>query len=318
MTKRTRSTGARVALATLASLVGLTLLTSGTGGATPGVQRVPVCAVSGWDTSDSAPFNSEIQPEQFTHDGLNLRVTGPTQKQSAYVTLPAPVRLLDVNQSDTGLTYEVDHGFAPAYQLTVLADATLPPTGANWLGNLVRENGKWWATRPQNWPLVPTPGQSGGQTLDVFRAAYPDRFVYRVGFSLGSGAAASAGTLRNLVFQGTLWVFRRICPGSLPTSYAPTPVPTTASSSTSSSSPTSSTSSSTTSSTHGSTSTSTSTHVTPSTTTTVRPDGRAAVGRDDDDLASTGASVGPLVALGLLLALAGAVLLVLRRNRTVR
>lgn len=318
-----RSSTLFVVVATLliGALVGLVLvLTGGVGAATPAVQKVSVCAASGWDTSDSAPFNSEIQPEQFTHGGLKLEVTGPSQKQSAYVTLPAPVKLLDVNQSDTGLTYDPDHGSAPAYQLTMLQDPTLPPTGANWLGNLVRENGKWWATRPQSWPLVPDPGN--GQTLEVYKAAYPDRFVYRVGFSLGSGAAASAGTLRNMVFQGTLWVFRKVCHESLPTSYTSIPVPTGGSSTTltTTESTTSDATSATesTSTTSGTTSGTTSTSTATSAPSTSETSVVNASSTDDDDLAWTGATVGPLVALGALLLTGGVVLVAVRRGSTSR
>lgn len=197
-----------------------------------GVQTVPVCYDDGWDHSDSKPFNSEIVASQYTTDGLRIEVTGPTQKQSAYTTLAAPVAFQDVNQSDVQLTYQVDHGYAPAYQLTTFTDAS----ATTWGGNLVYEDGRWWATRPYHWPLVPTAAQSlGGASLEAWKLAYPDAVIYRVGFSLGSGAAASAGTVRNLTFQGKMWVFQATC--------GPPVTTTSSSSSGSSTSPSSSSSS---------------------------------------------------------------------------
>lgn len=224
-----------------ASVVGTTL--HGVASAT-GVVTVIVCPTSGWDHSDSKPFNSEVVAAQYTDDGLRIQVDGPSQKQSGYVTLAQPVALVDVNQADVQLTYQKDHGYAPAYQLTTFTDASL----TTWSGNLVYEDGRWWATRPQHWPLVPTAAQAqGGATFEQWKAAYPGATIYRVGFSLGSGAAASAGVVKNVTFQGKMWVFKRTCP--TPTSATSTTTTTTTTSTTKTSS---STPSSTTSSTSGS------------------------------------------------------------------
>lgn len=305
MRRALSSIAVAVALVGLAALGGLT---AGSALAT-GVTTVTACPASGWDHSDSKPFNSEVVASQYADDGLHVAVDGPSQKQSGYALLATPVALGTVNQSDVQLTYQLAGGYPPAYQLTTYTDATF----TTWSGNLVYENGKWWATRPQNWPLVPTASQAlGGASLDDWRTAYPNAVIYQVGFSLGSGAPASSGIVKSLTFQGTMWVFKSTCSPATTTT-------TTASSSTETTTTTvqSSTTSKPSSSSTAVTTTSTSSRphvVWPSTT----PRRVAAVHARGGDLAYTGTgSVGPLLALGGLLVLGGgtALVIVILRNR---
>lgn len=280
----------------------------------PNVQTSYVCPTSGWDVSDPAVAD-QITADQFHYDGLHLQVAGPTHKQSAYVTLPTPVKLSAINAgSDTGMTYQVAHGYAPGYQLTVLDEE------GHWMGNLVREDGRWWATRTTNheWDLVVNPGQSGSNPFDAFKTAYPNRVVYRAGFSLGSGAAASDGILKDLTFQGTRWTFTASCVHpTLPEIQPPTWTP-----GTRPSHPT------TTTKTHPSPTSLTlsTTTVPPTTTTTTTPPESspttvstttraATIHVEDRALPTTGASVGWLVALGGLLLLAGLSLVIWRVRR---
>jgi excalibur calcium-binding domain-containing protein len=303
------------------------------------VQTVPTCHDTGWDFSDSKPFNSEVIASQFQADGLHVAVAGPSEKQSAYKLLASPVKLINVNQADTQLQYLSDHGYSPAYQLTTIDD---PTDSTTWTGNLVYEDGHWWATRPQFWSSVPNPGQSGGASLETFKAAYPDRFVYQVGFSLGSGAAASAGVIKSLTFQGTMWVFTDDC--TPPTS-------TTTETTTTTTETTTTTTTEPTLTTTTASSTSTTTIAPPSITPTYancdearaagnapinwdRPGFRRALDADGDgvgcevnedvtdvsdeeDLAYTGTSswLLPIGVIGLLLLIAGATLLLQRRRR---
>jgi hypothetical protein len=297
-----------VALA-LVGLTALSWLTAGPSFAT-NVKTVIACPSSGWDHSDSKPFNSEVTASQYTDDGLKIAVDGPTQKQSGYVLLPTPVALQTVNQADVQLTYQSSFGYPPAYQLTTYTDNTF----TTWSGNLVYESGKWWATRPLNWPLVPTASQAlGGATLDEWRAAYPNAVIYQVGFSLGSGAQASSGTVLNVTFQGTMWVFKATC--LTPTSDTTTSNATTTESSSSSSSSSSATTTTTVPSTTPSQATTTtgrSHYVWPTTTT------RRVASVRTNNLASTGVGgAGALVALGGLLVVGGgtALMIVMIRNR---
>jgi hypothetical protein len=345
----------RVAVAWLVTaalaLVAAMLLAPSASGSTPGVRVVKVCAKNAWDHSDSKPFNSEVVASQYTGDGLKIKVAGPSEKQSGYTLLDAPVKLVDVNQSDVQLTYQSDYGYPPAYQLTLTADPTQPPTGANWLGNLVYEDGRWWATRPQNFTDLPNPGQSGTTTFEQWKTAYPNVHVFRVGFSLGSGAAASEGTIKNVTFQGTMWVFRKHCGHPPTTTTSPT---TTTTTTTTSSTGTSTTSPTTTDSTSTTSESSTSVTYPPGTTTPAYyddctevidagkapiasdvPGYRLALDRDRDglgceleelvsdvandrDLASTGASPVRFVVVGTLLLIGGVVLTVVavRRRRS--
>lgn len=294
-----------------------------TSDATPGaVGPTYVCPESGWDTTDS-PVDDRLRAEQFTYGGLRLAVAGPTHKQSAYTLLAAPVRLADVDESGVGMTYVASHGYAPGYQLTTVdADGT-------WRGNLIWEDGRWWASRPAFWSLLPEPGQSGTTTLAQFRAAYPDRLVYRVGFSLGSGAADSAGTLRDLSFQGTRWTFTRSCVApTLPTTWSAPTRPSHPASGTTRPRPPiptwhpptswpSSTTTTTTTTTVAPTTTTTTTSPPTTTTDVARPTTSttavAAVRSRPTPLASTGVDVVVPVAIGVLLVALGALLLLRRR-----
>lgn len=223
------------ALTGLAVLLGL-LVTAPVASAQ--VADVAVCESSiatSWDYSDSAPYNTPVLASDFVAAGLSLDLTGEAAggKKSGYTALTNPVLVSQINQQDTLMTYAVESGPPPGYQLRAHVDG-----GDAWAGHWVYEgnNGKWWSTRPASWPLLPNPGSSGGATLAEIAAAYPQATVSHVGFSLGSGVTGK-GVLKTLTFQGTRFVF-----GPCPVATTTTTTTTTASSTETTTETTSSTS----------------------------------------------------------------------------
>lgn len=272
-----------------------------------------------WDWSDSVPFGTVPREQDFTADGLVLdlsaaRQTSPSNqgKSSAYVAVTS-VALSSVNNTDALITYVGTP--TPGFQLRAHAQGD-----AVWNGHLVRENGsdKWWATRPQDWPLVTNASMmNGGATLADYKAAYPLATVSHVGYSLGSGVT-TVGTLKSLTFQGVHWTFG-LCP--LPTTSSTTSTPDT---STSTSDPTSSESSATDTATTTPEATDTTTDTTSlvatAVTTTSKKPAIVNVDNNTADLASTGTNgnaVGIIAGIGLLMLLVGGLTLaVVKLRRT--
>jgi len=264
-----------------------------------------------WDYSDSNAFGTPVRDTDFTESGLTLDLTGARAggKTSGYVGIHG-VKLSTVNQSDTVLLYSAESGPPPGYQLRVHPDGT-----SLWAGHLVYEGGgKWWATRPLSWPLLPNTGQGAGYTLAEYTSMYPSATVSHVGFSLGSGVTGK-GFLKSLTFQGTRWVFGQCAKQTTTTtstttdsSTMGTTQSTTSSSETSSETSTSSTPESTTSTTDSGSTTATSTSTAASV---------VLVGDNTDDLASTGVSgIGAYLALGgAMLTLGGLSFVLLFVNR---
>jgi LPXTG-motif cell wall-anchored protein len=270
----------------------------------------------GWDYSDSNAFATPIREQDFTEDGLTLDLTGARAggKNSGYVDI-TDVKLSSVNQTDAVIIYSAESGPSPGYQLRVH-----PEGDSTWAGHLVYEGGgKWWATRPLSWPLLPNAGQGAGYTLSEYSTAYPNATVSHVGFSLGSGVTGK-GLLKTLTFQGTRWVFGKCAIQTTTTSPSTTTTTATTTSTDSSTTGTSPSPTSTTTETSSSSSSSTTTSTTNSTTGVSTSGSTVAlvpVGNNTDDLASTGASgIGAYIAIGLtMLALGGLSFFLLYVNR---
>ena len=273
----------------------------------------------GWDYSDSNAFATPVRAEDFIDGGLTLDLTGARAggKNSGYVDI-ADVKLSSVNQSDAVIIYSAESGPAPGYQLRVH-----PEGDSTWAGHLVYEGGgKWWATRPLSWPLLPNAGQGAGYTLSEYSTAYPNATVSHVGFSLGSGVTGK-GLLKSLTFQGTRWVFGKCAVQTTttsPSSTTETTTITTASSTTGTSPSPTSTTTETSSETSSSSSSQSTTDTTSSTTGASTSGSTVAlvpVGNNTDDLASTGASgIGAYLAIGgTMIALGGLSFFLLYVNR---
>jgi hypothetical protein len=275
------------------------------------VQTVTVCwdnyklPGGDWDWSDSVPFGTVPRESDFTTAGLVLdlsagRQTSPSNqgKSSAYVAVTA-VPLSSVNNTDALIEY--DGTPTPGYQLRAHAQGN-----DVWNGHLVRENGsdKWWATRPQDWPLVTTAAaMEGGATLADYKAAYPLATVSHVGYSLGSGVT-TVGLLKSMTFQGRHWVFGLCSVVTTSTTTTPPVVPPV---DTSTSTTTDDTDVTTTTTTVDTATTTTTTADVELTTTTT--DDVVLVGAHESSLPDTGLSGEPLKILGgvgLLMVLIGA------------
>lgn len=309
------------ALTGLAVVLGL-LVTAPTAGAQ--VTDVVVCQTSigtSWDYSDSTPFNTPVLASDFVAGGLSLDLTGEASggKKSGYTALTNAVLIGQIAQTDTMMSYTVESGPPPGYQLRAH-----PQGGDEWAGHWVYENGKWWATRPASWLLLPNPGSSGGATLAEIAAAYPQATVSHVGFSLGSGVTGK-GLLTSFTFQGTRFVFGA-CAAETTTTTPSSTSSTSTSTSTATSTETSTASTTSAPTSSPATTTSTGTAVPPAlatTTTTTRAPVFARVDNASSTPVGSLADTGPsslwlLIAIGALVLCAGSAAVLISRLRQQR
>lgn len=279
---------------------------------------------------------------------------GSGGKVAGYIQLATPVLLKDVVNAVLNYTPSVGTA-VPGFQLVVDRTPLDVGDGYDGIlvGEPGVYGANWWASKPARWaggPAVAGGGSAVNGTLAQYAAFDTDAVVTAVGFSLGTlGVGTEArGILASLTFNATTWSFAQ-CPKPPVTTTTTTTTSTTTTVPTSTTTASSSSSSSTTTTTSGSSSSSSTATTTGATVpvlyencTAVRDalnralfteepgyrpeldadsDGVACeldivqVSDSSDDLASTGANVGTVTLLGLLVLIAGGAAFLIARKR---